>query len=210
MSPIARDLGPITLRDGTLRQVSSGDGDVPDITPRALDLNPPLGFPASSSDPDDAQVLGKRPLGGRTPHRAGGDLDAPSLQCPRSDSPMAQATGDEEFPARQQFPARGTPGFVLANDSYMQHAFLFPLSSSPLYQVVFPMGDLSRSVDHPLFAFDFEGLPHTKTFIRGGREGRAPVASQEVSAPMASPQDFRMVGADGKLALPLLSKNFKV
>ena len=50
----------------------------------------PFGSFGSSSDSDDSEVHGERDPGGRTPQRAGGEVEAPPLQRPRTGPQQAE------------------------------------------------------------------------------------------------------------------------
>ena len=57
---------------------------------------------------------------------------------------------------------------------------------------------------------DFEGLPPAKTFTCGARADPTSVALGAAGTQMVLRRGFRVVGADGKPQLPLLSKDFQV
>ena len=195
VSPIAEELGPISSPGGTFLQV-------PALPSGALSSRLPLGSFESSSDSEDASVSGRRPLGGRTPKRPGGDLDAPTSQRPRTDSQLARDAGGEEIRERHQFPTWKSTESVAVTDDVLQNAMLSSLAGWPSYEVMFPMGYPSRSVDHTTLVVDSEGMPPSKTFFRNGREDPLSVSAQAPGVQMALPRDFRMVGAEGGLESP--------
>ena len=134
----------------------------------------------------------------------------PPPQRPRPDSQHAQHAGDEEFPARHQFPALASPGSVSVTGRDSQHALLSPIAYWLSYDGPFPRGDPARSFDYPVFAVAFEGLPPTRTFVRGDREAPISTALKVGGANLASPTDFQKVGADGEMEPPLTTGGYKV
>ena len=111
VSPTGEEVGPITLKGGTTIQLPSGDEHAPGHPLRVLALHHSLGSFESSSDSDEASWPGALFLGGQTPIRSSGDLNAPCPQRPRTDSTTAQSAVDEEYLARHESPCAGYPGF---------------------------------------------------------------------------------------------------
>ena len=131
-SPTGEVVGPITLKGGTIIQLPSGDEHAPGHPLRVLALHPSLGSFESSSDSDEASWPGALFLGGQTPIRSSGDLNAPSPQRPRTDSTTAQSAVDEEYLARHESPARDTPGSVVVTDGELRSALRLPLEAGSL------------------------------------------------------------------------------
>ena len=107
-------MGPITLNNGAISPVRSGDEGAPGLPDGALFLNPHFGSLGFSSDSYDMQEYGDRAPCGQTPTRAADKPDTPPSRRPRADSQHAEDVGDEGFLLRRQIPASAAPSSVLA------------------------------------------------------------------------------------------------
>ena len=79
----------------------------------------------------------------------------------------------------------------------------------PPCDLMFPMGDPSRTVVRPIFAVDFRGMLPSKTFIRTESDPLS-VALKAPGAELAPSRDFRMMSAEGLLELPFHYTGFRV
>ena len=73
---------------------------------------------------------------------------------------------------------------------------------------MFPMGDPSRADSRPVSVEDFRRMPPSETVIRNESEDPLLAASEVYGARMVPSREFRMVGAEGQLELPLVPTDF--
>ena len=129
----------------------SDDGDPADLPHGALAHLPSLGDFESSSESDDANSRGGASSDGCTPKRAGATPDAAPSQRPHTDSQSVQGVEGEEFRVRHTFPAVAPSGTsLLVTDRDAQRATMFPAIDRLSHEVLFPMREQARSVDHPV------------------------------------------------------------
>ena len=71
-------------------------------------------------------------------------------------------------------------------------------------------GDPDRSIDHPVSVVDFNQVSPTRIFARGHANDPLTSALKVGGAIKATPRDFRILGADLELQVPLLAKDYGV
>ena len=72
------------------------------------------------------------------------------------------------------------------------------------YTALFPMGEPARFMGHPVFAVDFNRVsPNQIFFVCGQPNDLHTTALKDGGATEVTPRDFRMLGVDGSIAVPL-------